>query len=130
MEGAQDSRANSAKQNQEGAAGGPAAQQAAQKASQAAVVQKDKRNSPELPSHLLVSSVLGKGAYGEVFLCEDLRDNSKVAVKWIRDFAQEPLFGKRILREIRILSTVDHENVLNLSDLFPGPAPYTDVYIG
>jgi len=92
--------------------------------------QKEKnRNTPELPSHLLVSSELGKGAYGEVFLCEDLRDNSKVAVKWIRKFTRDPLFGKRILREIRILAAVDHENVLKLTDLFPGPPPYSDVYI-
>jgi len=117
MERAQDTRAK------QEVATGPAVQKAALAA------QKEKRNSPELPSHLLVSSELGKGAYGEVFLCEDLRDNSKVAVKWIRDFARDPLFGKRILREIRILAAVDHENVLKLTDVFPGPAPHSDVYI-
>lgn len=92
---------------------------------------KDDRTTPSLPPHLLVTSELGKGAYGEVFLCDDLRDNSKVAVKWIRDFARDPLFGKRILREIRILAALDHENLLKLQDLIPGPrtAPYTDVYI-
>lgn len=92
---------------------------------------REDRTTPALPSHLLVNSELGTGAYGKVFLCDDLRDKSKVAVKWIRDFARDPLFGKRILREIRILAALDHENLLKLVDVFPGPrnAPYTDVYI-
>eukprot|EP00927_Polykrikos_kofoidii_P062685 TRINITY_DN57492_c0_g1_i1.p1 TRINITY_DN57492_c0_g1~~TRINITY_DN57492_c0_g1_i1.p1 ORF type:complete len:587 (+),score=76.74 TRINITY_DN57492_c0_g1_i1:256-1761(+) len=76
-----------------------------------------------LPRYLKVNRQLGKGAYGEVFLCDDTRDGSQVAVKWIRDFAREPLFGKRILREIRILSALRHPNLLRLVDMLPVPGP-------
>mmetsp|Transcript_77339 Transcript_77339/g.145878 ORF Transcript_77339/g.145878 Transcript_77339/m.145878 type:complete len:554 (+) Transcript_77339:55-1716(+) len=89
----------------------------------------DKSAGPDLPAHLTVSKVLGKGAYGEVFLCEDQRDGSQVAVKWVRDFARDPLFGKRILREIRILAALRHPNVLKLYDLLPMTPESTDVYI-
>jgi len=85
---------------------------------------------PSLPSHLSVAQQLGKGAYGEVFLCDDLRDGSQVAVKWVRDFARDPIFGKRILREIRILAALEHPNLLKLVDLLPMSSPdIDDVYI-
>lgn len=77
------------------------------------------RSLPSLPPQLRVCSQLGKGAYGEVFLCENEKDGSKVAVKWIKDFARDPLFGKRILREIRILASLRHDNLLRLVDLLP-----------
>jgi len=74
--------------------------------------------------------MLGKGAYGEVFLCDNLRDGSKVAVKCIRDFASDPGLGKRILREIRIQSALKHRNLLRLVDLLPVPSPdFDDIYI-
>jgi len=51
-------------------------------------------------------------------------------VKWIRDFAEDPIFGKRILREIRLLAALKHENVLKLHDLPAVPDPdFDDVYI-
>jgi len=86
---------------------------------------------PVLPEHLVFSQTLGKGAYGEVFLCTDSKDGSQVAVKTIRDFARDPLFGKRILREIRILAVLEHPNLLKLVDLLPGSAgpDINDVYI-
>lgn len=85
---------------------------------------------PALPDYLDLKQKLGSGAYGEVFLCDDRRDNSQVAIKWIRDFARDPIFGKRILREIRILASLNHENLLRLVDLLPLPGPdFDDVYI-
>merc|ERR1711953_469411 len=42
----------------------------------------------------------------------------------------DPTFGKRILREIRILAALDHPNLLRLSDLLPVPSPdFDDVYM-
>jgi mitogen-activated protein kinase 1/3 len=84
---------------------------------------------PKLPGHLQVVQQLGEGAYGEVFLCEDDRDGSQVAVKWVREFTRDPLFGKRVLREIRILAAMDHPNLLQLIDVLPVPRPdFDDVY--
>ena len=50
----------------------------------------EERKGIELPSHLTAIQKLGSGAYGEVYLCEDTRNGSQVAVKWIRNFTQEP----------------------------------------
>lgn len=73
---------------------------------------------------------MGSGAYGEVFRCQNTKTGQNVAVKWVRNFAEDPLFGKRILREIKILSAMDHENLLRMTDLLPVPSPdFDDVYI-
>lgn len=86
--------------------------------------------TPSLPSHLTLVRPAGKGAYGEVYLCTDSRTNTKVAVKWIRNFAKEPQCGKRILREIRLLATIRHDNLLKLVDILPVPSPdFDDVYL-
>jgi len=90
----------------------------------------DKKPQPELPAHLSLNQSLGSGAYGEVFLCTDSRTGQQVAVKWIKDFARHPVFGKRILREIRLLRDLRHENLLRLIDVLPVPSPeFDDVYI-
>lgn len=84
---------------------------------------------PKLPPHLQTVQQLGEGAYGEVFLCDDQRDGTQVAVKWVRDFTRDPLFGKRILREIRILAAMEHPNLLQLIDVLPVASPdFDDVY--
>uniref|UniRef100_A0A7S1LC79 Protein kinase domain-containing protein n=1 Tax=Alexandrium catenella TaxID=2925 RepID=A0A7S1LC79_ALECA len=84
----------------------------------------------QLPSHLSVVQRLGSGAYGEVYLCSDSKSGTQVAVKWIRDFTKDPLCGKRILREVRLLAALRHENLLKLIDLLPVPHPdFDDVYI-
>mmetsp|Transcript_53272 Transcript_53272/g.165205 ORF Transcript_53272/g.165205 Transcript_53272/m.165205 type:complete len:425 (+) Transcript_53272:96-1370(+) len=99
-------------------------------AATAATHSSENRPSPSLPSHLTVTQRLGAGAYGEVFLCKDQRDGTEVAVKWVRDFARDPLFGKRILREVRILAALEHQNLVKLLDLLPLPSPeFDDVYI-
>jgi mitogen-activated protein kinase 1/3 len=85
---------------------------------------------PQLPEHLRIVRPLGKGAYGAVWLCDDVKSNEQVAVKHVRDFARDPLVGKRILREIRILSALKHQNLLKLIDLLPPPsADFDDVFI-
>lgn len=83
-----------------------------------------------LPPYFTSIQRLGAGAYGEVHLCEDTRKGEKVAVKLIRDFTRDPLTGKRILREVRLLAALRHENLLKLVDLLPPPNPdFDDVYI-
>mmetsp|Transcript_68856 Transcript_68856/g.149865 ORF Transcript_68856/g.149865 Transcript_68856/m.149865 type:complete len:398 (-) Transcript_68856:136-1329(-) len=85
---------------------------------------------PSLPPYLTAVRLIGRGAYGQVYQCEDTRASRQVAVKWIRNFANDPLGGKRILREIRLLSAMRHENLLRLLDVLPVPGPdFDDVYI-
>jgi len=88
------------------------------------------RRMPSLPEYLRAVKCLGAGSYGEVYLCDDSRHDRQVAVKWIRDFAKDPLCGKRILREVRLLAALRHDNLLQLLDLLPVPSPdFDDVYI-
>lgn len=83
-----------------------------------------------LPEHYVVVRALGEGAYGKVYLCRDERTQAQVAVKLIRDFTKELLCGKRILREVRILAAMHHENLMKLIDLPPVPDPdFTDVFM-
>jgi len=85
-----------------------------------------------LPQHLLCKKLLGKGAYGEVYLCVDTRtkDQQQVAVKVIRNFTWDLLCGKRIVREVKILAALQHENLMRLTDLPAVPSPdFTDVYM-
>jgi len=85
---------------------------------------------PALPDYLNVVQQVGKGAYGAVYLCDDARTKGQVAVKVIKGYSKDPLFGKRILREIRILAALNHPSLLNLTDLLPGGGPdVDDVYI-
>lgn len=82
---------------------------------------------PEFPSHLRVKRQLGRGAYGTVHLCEDVRDGAQVAVKHVKNAARH---GKSILREVRLLARLKHDNLLHLLD-FPavtGP-DFEDVFL-
>mmetsp|Transcript_41415 Transcript_41415/g.97264 ORF Transcript_41415/g.97264 Transcript_41415/m.97264 type:complete len:602 (+) Transcript_41415:52-1857(+) len=83
--------------------------------------------SSEMPRHLRAVKQLGRGAYGSVHLCEDSNTGGQVAVKHIKNAARH---GKSILREVRLLSRLRHENLLHLLD-FPalsGP-DFEDVFL-
>jgi len=84
----------------------------------------------EFPSYLRQLRQLGRGAYGTVHLCEDTREGrggAQVAVKHIRHAARH---GKSILREVRLLARLRHENLLHLLD-FPAVAgrDFEDVFL-
>lgn len=64
----------------------------------------------------------GKGTYGTVISAQDLEQNKKVAIKKLRR-VNDVVDAKRILREIRILKALKHENILGLSDVFYVPQP-------
>jgi mitogen-activated protein kinase 1/3 len=85
---------------------------------------------PALPLNLTPVQPLGKGAYGDVWLCKDSKTEEQIAVKWVKDFTRDALFGKRVLREIRILAALKHQNLLKLTDLLPPAGPdFDDVFI-
>jgi len=63
--------------------------------------------------------VLGAGSYGKVFLAESKKDSSiKVAIKVIKkvDMTEEDLLGLR--REVAIMSTVDHPNIVKYYETY------------
>ena len=58
--------------------------------------------------------LLGQGSFGTVFEAEDLHNKTICAIKQISKPFNSVLDAKRLLREIRILSKLHHENITNL----------------
>eukprot|EP00441_Pelagodinium_beii_P015398 CAMPEP_0197658932 /NCGR_PEP_ID=MMETSP1338-20131121/45538_1 /TAXON_ID=43686 ORGANISM="Pelagodinium beii, Strain RCC1491" /NCGR_SAMPLE_ID=MMETSP1338 /ASSEMBLY_ACC=CAM_ASM_000754 /LENGTH=465 /DNA_ID=CAMNT_0043235625 /DNA_START=55 /DNA_END=1452 /DNA_ORIENTATION=- len=88
---------------------------------------KDRPVGPEFPGHLKVIKQIGRGAYGTVHLCEDTSNGKQVAVKHVKQAARH---GKSMIREIRLLARLRHENLLHLLD-FPAVASenFEDIFL-
>lgn len=83
--------------------------------------------SAEFPSHLKAIKQLGRGAYGTVHLCEDRQTKQQVAVKHVKQAARH---GKSMIREIRLLARLRHENLLHLIDFPAVPSPdFEDIFL-
>ncbi|TPP66675.1 Mitogen-activated protein kinase [Fasciola gigantica] len=59
---------------------------------------------------------IGEGAYGMVVSAFDKERNEKVAIKKISPFEHQT-YCQRTYREIRILSRMDHENIIQVYDI-------------
>mmetsp|Transcript_67458 Transcript_67458/g.133735 ORF Transcript_67458/g.133735 Transcript_67458/m.133735 type:complete len:599 (-) Transcript_67458:750-2546(-) len=95
-----------------------------------------------------IKTIVGKGAYGLVCAAEDTRPRhppvavedasaptlpkTMVAVKKVIDPFNDHTDCKRLLREIRLLRSLRHPNVLHLTDVMPpaslSPSSWRDVY--
>ncbi|CAJ0602931.1 unnamed protein product [Cylicocyclus nassatus] len=65
---------------------------------------------------------LGEGAYGVVCTAVDLRTGERVAVKKFGRPFQSTIHAKRTYRELKLLRTLKHPNVLDMLDVFtPDP---------
>lgn len=74
---------------------------------------------------------IGHGAYGVVISALDKRTNTKVAIKKVGKAFEDLIDAKRILREIKLLSFFEHENVISLLDVLKPQARtgFEDIYI-
>lgn len=74
---------------------------------------------------------IGQGAYGIVVSAFDRKTNTKVAIKKVSNAFEDLIDAKRILREIKLLSFFDHENIISLLDVHKPSARtgYEDIYI-
>eukprot|EP01023_Acetabularia_acetabulum_P040059 TRINITY_DN3875_c0_g4_i1.p1 TRINITY_DN3875_c0_g4~~TRINITY_DN3875_c0_g4_i1.p1 ORF type:complete len:408 (+),score=43.99 TRINITY_DN3875_c0_g4_i1:147-1370(+) len=85
----------------------------------------------ECPVYYEPVKAVGKGAYGVVCSALDSRSNQKVAIKKICKAFKDKLEAKRIVREIRLLKSLNHENVIKILDMIP-PVDinrFEDVYL-
>lgn len=77
--------------------------------------------------------VIGSGAYGVVISAHDTHLNTRVAIKMVPKAFQDEIDAKRILREIKLLKHLKHENIVGIVDMMPPMMRYvddfTDVYI-
>jgi mitogen-activated protein kinase 1/3 len=71
----------------------------------------------EIPDRYTVGSVIGSGSYGTVCEAEDKENERKVAIKRMKHLFDDLVDCKRILREIAILSQLEHPNIVRLYDI-------------
>jgi cyclin-dependent kinase 12/13 len=64
---------------------------------------------------------IGEGTYGRVFLCEDRETHEQVAIKKVLIDTGKEGFPQTAVREIRLLATLRHENVVRLLDIVTPP---------
>lgn len=67
------------------------------------------------------NKVIGRGAYGLVMSAKEKATGRDVAVKRVERIFETHLDAKRILREMRILSRLKHENITNIVEVSAAP---------
>ncbi|KAL8137993.1 hypothetical protein V2J09_003994 [Rumex salicifolius] len=74
---------------------------------------------------------LGSGSYGVVFYAKNSQTKQVVAIKKIENAFQVLENAESLLREIRILRQLNHENVISLKDIIRPPSKddFDDVYL-
>ena len=69
----------------------------------------------KLIDEFCLTTFLGKGSFGEVYLTSHKNINKQYATKQIpREIAESPLLHKYIMNEINILRTINHKNIIHL----------------
>uniref|UniRef100_A0A7S3NJQ4 Mitogen-activated protein kinase n=1 Tax=Aureoumbra lagunensis TaxID=44058 RepID=A0A7S3NJQ4_9STRA len=70
------------------------------------------------PNKYVLNKTVGKGSYGLVVSGTDLRADTPCAIKKIGDAFADLVDAKRIVREIRLMHNLDHENILKIYDCY------------
>lgn len=84
----------------------------------------------KVPAQLELIKKVGSGAYGTVASFQDKTADKKVAVKKITDAFHDLIDGKRILREVKLLRSFRHDNIIQILDMYPPDHPdFDDIYI-
>lgn len=76
-----------------------------------------KGNHVEVDQRYDVQKALGYGAYGFVCSAKDNQSGEPVAIKKIPKVFEDLIDGKRILREIKLLPYLKHENIMGIIDI-------------
>eukprot|EP00931_Biecheleriopsis_adriatica_P084526 TRINITY_DN5840_c0_g2_i1.p1 TRINITY_DN5840_c0_g2~~TRINITY_DN5840_c0_g2_i1.p1 ORF type:complete len:421 (-),score=73.26 TRINITY_DN5840_c0_g2_i1:10-1272(-) len=91
------------------------------------------RGQWQIPPRYKVTEVIGSGSYGSV--CEAVDEGAtprqNVAIKKCKGIFEDLVDCKRILREVSILSKLDHRNVVKIHDFhIPAEkAKFTEIYM-
>lgn len=73
------------------------------------------RGEPPWIGPYRIECEIGRGGWGIVYRATDRRDNRTVALKLPRlEFSGHPQFGKRFVREARLLESLDHPNLVKV----------------
>jgi mitogen-activated protein kinase 1/3 len=81
--------------------------------------------------HYDLLKIVGYGAYGTVCSAKDQRTGKTVAIKRLVGIFDDLIDGRRILREVKVLTALRHPNILRLRDILKPeePATMSDVYL-
>jgi serine/threonine protein kinase len=71
----------------------------------------------DVPCTLNILNSVGSGAYGVVAAARDTTTDEVVAIKKIERAFEHQVFTKRTLRELKLLRTLKHENIINLKTI-------------
>ncbi|CAI9094147.1 OLC1v1029836C1 [Oldenlandia corymbosa var. corymbosa] len=86
----------------------------------------------EVPSKYVPPiSPIGRGYYGLLCSAVNAETGEKVAIKKICDAFDSRINARRILKEIKLLQSMDHENIIAIKDIIRPPKreDFRDVYI-
>ncbi|KAL0390158.1 UNVERIFIED_CONTAM: Mitogen-activated protein kinaseNTF6 [Sesamum calycinum] len=86
----------------------------------------------EVPSKYIPPiAPVGRGAYGLVCSATNAETKEEVAIKRIANAFDNRIDARRTLREIKLLTHMDHENVIKIKDIIrpPDKEDFNDVYI-
>ncbi len=76
---------------------------------------------------------IGSGAYGVVISAKDSKSDKNCAIKMVPKAFSDEIDAKRILREIKLLKHMRHENIVQLVDMMPPNVQnledFRDVYL-
>ena len=61
---------------------------------------------------------IGKGTFGEVFICTQYDTNDQRAVKMIAKDRMDHADNARLINEINILRNLDHPNIVKIFEYF------------
>lgn len=78
---------------------------------------------PITVGHYEITRSIGTGSYGSVFEAISRDSQHVVAIKRMSNIFQDVLCAKRLLREVCILSYLNHPNVVRLIDIVPPESP-------
>ncbi|KAG6468994.1 hypothetical protein ZIOFF_073691 [Zingiber officinale] len=85
----------------------------------------------EIDTKYIPIEPIGRGAYGVVCSLIDRETKETVAIKKIMNTFENPIRPLRILREIKLLRQLKHDNIIALKDVMvpPSKRSFRDVYL-
>uniref|UniRef100_A0A915D4H0 Mitogen-activated protein kinase n=1 Tax=Ditylenchus dipsaci TaxID=166011 RepID=A0A915D4H0_9BILA len=88
-------------------------------------------NGPSSPKRGEADRPIGYGAFGVVWSVTDPRDHKRVALKKMPNVFQNLASCKRVFRELRMLASFQHDNVLSLLDILQPTNPhfFQEIYV-
>ena len=84
-----------------------------------------------LDEHYEIMKYLGSGAYGVVCSVFDRKEGIEVAIKKCKRVFSSKVIAKRTLRELRILKSLSHPNIVQIRSVHSpiDPSSFEDIYI-